>query len=56
MVTLVRAGRINEYYGKSESAGDTKPTVHVPNGSTYYEFDTKTLFVFDEDTAQWTEQ
>lgn len=52
-IQLERAGKINEYKGKST---DEKPTVHVPNGSTFYEFDTVKLYVFDEDTQQWIEQ
>ena len=53
MVTMIPGGRVNEYRGLST---DTKPTVHVPNGSTFYEFDTVKLYVFDADSAQWVDQ
>ena len=53
MVTMIPGGRVNEYRGKST---DEKPTVHVPNGSTFYEFDTVELYVFDADSSQWVKQ
>lgn len=52
-VKLEYSGTINKYKGKST---DEKPTTHVPNGSTFYEFDTVKLYVFDEDTGEWIEQ
>ena len=53
MVTMVKAGKVNEYRGKST---DTKPTEHVPNGSTFYEIDTVKLYAFDEAATSWIEQ
>lgn len=63
MVTLVRMGgsqvaKNAEFYGKS---GDIKPVnigdvVSIPNASTFYEMDTKKIFLFDEDTNTWLEQ
>lgn len=34
---------------------DTKPT-DVPNASTFYEMDTKKIFLFDEQNKRWLEQ
>lgn len=34
---------------------DTKP-VNVKNASTFYEMDTKKLFLFDEENGVWLEQ
>ncbi len=42
-----------EFYGKST---DTKPTEKVINGSTFYEMDTKKLYMFDEEGLTWLEQ
>lgn len=52
-VQIVSSARTNEYVGK---ALDEKPILYVPNGSTFYEFDTQKLYVFDGDTKQWIEQ
>ena len=54
-VTLAR-GEIRrpvEFYGKSS---DTKPVDGVKNAETFYEMDTKKLFMFDEDDRKWIEQ
>lgn len=50
MVSYVQYG---DYRGLST---DTKPIKDVPNGSTYYEMDTKKVFMFDLDNARWIEQ
>lgn len=53
MITMMPGGPVNEYRGLST---DTKPVVHVPNGSTFYEFDTVELYIFDADHSQWIKQ
>lgn len=58
MVSVVRVGgQISpnncEFYGLST---DTKPQDGVPNGSSFYEMDTKKLFLFDEENKVWYEQ
>lgn len=58
MVTLERASyqsasRNNEFYGKST---DTKPTKNVSNGDIFYEMDTSTVYMYDEQTSTWLEQ
>lgn len=45
--------RSAEFRGKST---DEKPVDGVPNGSTFYEFDTVKLYVFDADEKNWVEQ
>ena len=62
MITLNRYGdRCNrvylELYGLST---DEKPikkmgTVFIGNASTYYEMDSKKLFIYDEENHQWFE-
>ena len=61
MITRVRgnveqcehgAYRPCEIYGLST---DTKPT-DVENGSTFYEMDTKMLYMFDEENKRWIAQ
>ena len=57
MVT-VKSVKENEFfryecYGKST---DEKPTTNMTNGSTFYEMDTKKLFMFDEESRSWIEQ
>lgn len=42
-----------EFYGKST---DVKPTEKVLNGSTFYEMDTKTVYMFDEEDGVWLKQ
>lgn len=42
----------NECYGSSV---DTKP-LNVLNASTFYEYDTGKLYMFDGDTDTWVEQ
>lgn len=41
-----------DFYGLST---DAKPT-GVSNASTFYEMDTKKLYMFDEEHARWIEQ
>lgn len=45
-------GRANEYVGLST---DTKP-MDAPNASTFYEMDTKTMYLFDAENTTWYEQ
>lgn len=42
-----------DYYGLST---DTKPTERVCNASTFYEMDTKKLYMFDAQNGVWLEQ
>lgn len=46
-----------EFYGLSK---DKKPeenvSTSIPNGSTFYEMDTKKLFMYDKENARWIEQ
>ena len=42
-------GITNDYVGVST---DTKPT-DVPNGSTFYEMDTASMFMFDQEETDW---
>ena len=53
MITIIPGGITNEYFGPST---EDKPSVHVPNGSTFYEFDTVKLYVYDADLNEWIEQ
>lgn len=39
-----------EIRGKST---DAKPTKGIANGSSFFEFDTGCLFIFDGETGQW---
>ena len=32
---------------------DTKPELHVSNGSTYFEMDTGKTYYYDEENSQW---
>ena len=59
MVTLVKRGEttvspILELVGLST---DTKPTEYngdkVSNGSTYYEMDTKNVYIYDAENSVW---
>lgn len=43
----------SEFYGKS---GDTKPTKDVRNADIFYEMDTQTVYLFDEDDGVWLAQ
>ena len=52
-VTMIPLSFYNEYRGKST---DQKPVDNVPNGSTFYEFDTVELYVFDADNKVWVKQ
>lgn len=42
-----------ECYGKST---DEKPIKNMTNGSSFYEMDTKKVFMFDEEGQKWIEQ
>lgn len=52
-VTTIPGGKRNDYFGTSE---DTKPIVHVPNASMFYEFDTSIIYFFDEEHQEWVPQ
>lgn len=57
MITIasdVKGRRIPyEFYGLST---DIKPVEKIFNGSTFYEIDTKTLYMFDEENHVWVKQ
>lgn len=58
MVTINKIGGQNstnqaELYGLST---DEKPVENIPNASTFYEMDTKQIFLFDEQNKRWLEQ
>ena len=54
MITMIPGNYINEYYGKST---DTKPVDdYVPNGSMFYEMNTKKVYCFDGESKTWLEQ
>lgn len=62
MITYEQDGSRLSVYGLST---DTKPTtveyikgcpVSVPNASTFYEMNTKKVFMFNADAAAWIEQ
>ncbi len=58
MVTITRTGGQTEDRG-AELKGlstDKKPIKDIPNGSSYYEMDTKKVFMFDEQNSKWLEQ
>ena len=54
MVTEMRGAyaNIKDFRGKST---DEKPT-NCENGSTFYEMDTKKLFMYDGENTEWVEQ
>jgi len=56
MISNIEAGaficRVCDMYGLST---DTKPT-NVGNASTFYEMDTATLYMFDEQNGVWLAQ
>lgn len=53
MITVTGGAWVREYTGLST---DTKPTENVPNGSAFYEIDTKSMFLFDSENSTWTKQ
>lgn len=58
MVTITRTGGQTEDRG-AELKGlstDEKPIKNIPNGSSFYEMDTKKVFMFDEQNNRWLEQ
>ena len=58
MVTITRIGGLTEDRG-AELKGlstDEKPIKDIPNGSSFYEMDTKKVFMFDEQNSKWLEQ
>lgn len=58
MVTITRTGGQIEDRG-AELKGlstDEKPIKDIPNGSSFYEMDTKKVFMFDEQNSKWLEQ
>lgn len=52
-ITCISSNWINSYMGKST---DDKPTVNVPNASTFYEIDTQELYAYDAETGAWLKQ
>lgn len=58
MITIDRIGGQN-VFSSTELKGlstDTKPTTDINNGSTFYEMDTKKVFMYDEENLRWLEQ
>lgn len=56
MITVQHNGIFNEYYGLST---DTKPVADGLNGSTFYEIDTRDLYMYNEDGntgEEWVKQ
>lgn len=58
MITINKVGGQNntkatELYGLAK---DVKPIKEIPNASTFYEMDTKKIFLFDEENKRWLEQ
>lgn len=58
MITLNKIGGHNnlkqaEFYGLST---DEKIIEDVPNASTFYEMDTKKIYLFDKENKRWIEQ
>ena len=53
MISVTGGAWIREYTGLST---DTKPTENVPNGSSFYEINTKTMYVFDAENGTWIKQ
>ena len=50
MITIIRNGDINFYWGLST---DAKPTGKGLNGSIFYEMDTEKSYIYDEETNVW---
>lgn len=46
---------ISPFWDIRGKSTDEKPTVGIPNGSTYLEVNTGKLFVYDEEAKQWNE-
>lgn len=62
MVTIIGEENIRSNPNKLQTvktygglSTDDKPTANVENGSTFLEFDTGDLFVFDKANTQWLE-
>ena len=43
-------------YGLAGLSTDTKPTENKKNGTVFFEMDTNTYYVFDEENQLWCEQ
>ena len=58
MVTITRTGGQTEDRGAELKclSTDEKPIKDIPNGSSFYEMDTKKVFMFDEQNIRWLEQ
>lgn len=50
MIAFQRSDLVREYIGKSS---EEKPINGVPNGSTFNEIDTETLWYFDAEEGVW---
>lgn len=62
MVTIIGEENIRSNPNKHQTvktygglSTDTKPTGNVENGSTFLEFDTGDLYIFDKTNTQWLE-
>ena len=53
MITVTGGAWVREYTGLST---DTKPTENVPNASSFFEIDTKSMFLFDAENSTWIKQ
>lgn len=65
MVTIIDVNKFNNTLTMYGLSSDTKPVdkfefyeknYHITNGSTFYEMDTKTAFLFDEANKVWIKQ
>lgn len=46
-----------EMYGEWRGLStDTKPTSNVENGATFYEMDTKAMYMYDKEHTTWLKQ
>ena len=55
MVTITRTGGQTEDRGAELKglSSDKMPIKENPNGSSFYEMDTKKVFMFDEQNSKW---
>lgn len=44
------------YFEFAGSSSETKPTERVATGSMFFEVDTKTVYAYDEESAEWVVQ
>jgi hypothetical protein len=65
MITIIDVNKFNNTLTMYGLSSDAKPTDKtelyeknylITNGSTFYEMDTKTAFLFDETNKEWLQQ